>query len=126
MHLIAQVFEAIRTDADDQAGQSERLAWEYHHATPDQQEVIDRVWIALCGWSLRTFLVGHHEATPTDRLCFHLEHAIGHLQAAIDTDEMAQALLYGEPRTLSDTADSVAEILHRLIENEEDPDADAS
>jgi len=125
MHLIAQVFEAIRTDEDNQERQSARLAWEYQHATPDQQEVIDRMWIALCGYSLRTFLVGYQEATPRNRLCFHLEHAIGHLQAAIDTDDSAQALLYGEPRALSDAADAVAEILQRFLEEDEEEGADA-
>ena len=35
---------------------------EYMDATEDQKKAIDRVFIALCGWSMKTLIEGH-EAT---------------------------------------------------------------
>ena len=59
MNLIEKVFKELSTDADGDDRQAEILKEEYMHATVDQQKAIDRVFIALCGWSLRTLIEGH-------------------------------------------------------------------
>ena len=64
MNIIEKVFEAMETDTDDNKYESEILKKEYMKATVDQQKAIDRVFIALCGWSLRTLIKGHR-ATET-------------------------------------------------------------
>jgi hypothetical protein len=60
MNIIEKVFEEMSTDADGNDKQAEILKEEYMKATEDQQKAIDRVFIALCGWSLRTLLVTVH------------------------------------------------------------------
>jgi len=59
MNLIEKVFEAMSTDGDGNEKQAEIMEQEYLDATEDQQKAIDRVFIALCGWSVRTLLKGH-------------------------------------------------------------------
>ena len=59
MNLIEKVFEEMSTDADGNEKQAEIMEQEYMDATVDQQKAIDRVFIALCGWSLRTLIKGH-------------------------------------------------------------------
>jgi hypothetical protein len=59
MNIIEKVYKEIGTDADGNDKQAEILKEEYMQATQDQQKAIDRVFIALCGWSLRTLLKGH-------------------------------------------------------------------
>jgi hypothetical protein len=59
MNIIEKVFEEMSTDADGNGKQAEILKEEYMQAAQDQQKAIDRVFIALCGWSLRTLLKGH-------------------------------------------------------------------
>jgi hypothetical protein len=59
MNLIQKVFEEMSTDADGNDKQAEILKNEYMEATENQQKAIDRVFIALCGWSLKTLLKGH-------------------------------------------------------------------
>ena len=62
MTLIEKIFEEMSTDADGNEKQAEIMEQEYTDATEDQQKAIDRVFIALCGWSLKILIVGH-EAT---------------------------------------------------------------
>jgi hypothetical protein len=62
MNLIEKVFEEMSTDADGNEKQAEIMEQEYTDATEDQKKAIDRVFIALCGWSLKTLIEGH-EAT---------------------------------------------------------------
>jgi hypothetical protein len=62
MNLIEKIFEEMSTDSDGNDSQAEILQNEYTTATVDQQKAIDRVFIALCGWSLKTLIEGH-EAT---------------------------------------------------------------
>jgi hypothetical protein len=62
MNLIQKIFEEITTDDEGDDKQSTILKNEYREATVDQQKTIDRVFIALCGWSLKTLIEGH-EAT---------------------------------------------------------------
>ena len=59
MNLIEKVLKEMSTDADADDRQAEILKEEYMHATVNQQKAIDRVFIALCGWSLRTLIKGH-------------------------------------------------------------------
>jgi hypothetical protein len=64
MNLIEKIYEEISTDGDGDDRQAEILHDEYIKATVDQQKAIDRVFIALCGWSLKTLIEGH-EATES-------------------------------------------------------------
>ena len=64
MNLIEKVFKEMSTDADGNGRQAQIMENEYMDATVDQQKVIDRVFIALCGWSLKTLIEGH-EATKS-------------------------------------------------------------
>jgi hypothetical protein len=59
MNLIQKVYEEMTTDDYDDDKQSTILKNEYIEATVDQQKAIDRVFIALCGWSLKTLIEGH-------------------------------------------------------------------
>jgi hypothetical protein len=59
MNLIEKVFEEMSTDADGNDKQAAIVEDEYMDAPVDQQKAIDRVFIALCGWSLRTLIKGH-------------------------------------------------------------------
>ena len=54
MNLIERIYEEMTTDSDGNDKQAEILHDEYMKATVDQQKAIDRVFIALCGWSLKT------------------------------------------------------------------------
>ena len=62
MNLIEKIYEEMTSDSDSSDKQAEILQNEYMTATIDQQKAIDRVFIALCGWSLKTLIEGH-EAT---------------------------------------------------------------
>ena len=64
MNLIEKIYEEMATDSDGNDRQAEILQNEYTAATVDQQKAIDRVFIALCGWSLKTLIEGH-EATES-------------------------------------------------------------
>ena len=59
MNLIEKVFEEMSTDGDGNEAEAEIMERQYLNATEDQQKAIDRVFIALCGWSLRTLIKGH-------------------------------------------------------------------
>ena len=59
MNLIEKVFEAMSTDGDGNDKQAAIMEDEYMDAPVDQQKAIDRVFIALCGWSLKTLIEGH-------------------------------------------------------------------
>ena len=59
MNLIEKVYNEMSTDGDGNEKQAQIDKYEYMHATEDQQKAIDRVFIALCGWSLRTIIKGH-------------------------------------------------------------------
>ena len=59
MNLIEKIFEEMSTDSDGNDSQAEILQNEYTTATVDQQTAIDRVFIALCGWSLKTLTEGN-------------------------------------------------------------------
>ena len=67
MNLIEKIFEEMSTDADANEKQAAIMEDEYMDATVDQQKAIDRVFIALCGWSLKTLIEGH-EATESYNL----------------------------------------------------------
>ena len=54
----------MSTDADGNEKQAQIMEDEYMDATEDQKKAIDRVFIALCGWSLKTLIEGH-EATES-------------------------------------------------------------
>ena len=64
MNLIEKVYNEMSTDADGNEKQAQIMENEYGDATEDQKKAIDRVFIALCGWSLKTLIEGH-EATES-------------------------------------------------------------
>jgi len=64
MNLIEKVYNEMSTDADGNEKQAQIMEDEYVDATEDQKKAIDRVFIALCGWSLKTLIEGH-EATES-------------------------------------------------------------
>ncbi len=64
MSLIEKVYNEMSTDADGNEKQAQIMEDEYMDATEDQKKAIDRVFIALCGWSLKTLIEGH-EATES-------------------------------------------------------------
>ena len=59
MNLIEEIYEEMTTDSDGNDRQAEILQDEYMSSTVDQQKTIDRVLIALYGWSLKTLIEGH-------------------------------------------------------------------
>ena len=64
MNLIEKIYEAMTTDGDGNDKQARILEEHYTSATEDQKKAIDRVFIALCGYCLKTFIEGH-EATAS-------------------------------------------------------------
>jgi len=52
-NLIAHVSKALFSDDDDQ---SEMLADIYLSANQAERDVLDRAFICLCGWSLKTMM----------------------------------------------------------------------
>jgi hypothetical protein len=58
MNLITKIYWEMTTDDDGNDKQAQILENEYMDATEDQQKAIDRVFIALCGWSLKTLIEG--------------------------------------------------------------------
>jgi hypothetical protein len=64
MNLIEKVYNEMSTDADGNEKQAQIMEDEYMDATEDQKKAIDRVFIALCGWSMKTLIEGH-EATES-------------------------------------------------------------
>jgi len=64
MNLIEKVYNEMSTDADGNEKQAQIMEDEYMDATEDQKKAIDRIFIALCGWSLKTIIEGH-EATES-------------------------------------------------------------
>ena len=59
MNLIEKIYEEMSTDSDGNDKQAGILQNAYAEARADQQKAIDRVFIALCGWSLKTLIEGH-------------------------------------------------------------------
>ena len=59
MNLIEKIYEEMTTDGDCDDSEADILKSQYENATVDQQKAIDRVFIALCGWSLKTLIEGH-------------------------------------------------------------------
>jgi hypothetical protein len=64
MNLIEKVYNEMSTDADGNEKQAQIMEDEYMNATEDQKKTIDRIFIVLCGWSLKTIIEGH-EATES-------------------------------------------------------------
>ena len=54
--LIDKIQEEMLSDDEDREEQSEELAAAYQQASDEAKEAIDRSFIALCGWSLKTLL----------------------------------------------------------------------
>jgi hypothetical protein len=70
MNLIEKVYQEMSTDADGNDKQAVILKKEYIDATQDQQQAIDRVFIALCGWSVRGSSIRiwtHHCAKTSEK-----------------------------------------------------------
>ena len=58
MNLIEKIHVEMTTDGDGNDKQAAILEKEYMNAAEDQKKTIDRVFIALCGWSLKTLIEG--------------------------------------------------------------------
>jgi hypothetical protein len=56
MNLIERVLDEMTDDDDDTAHQSELLAAAYDAASPEAKEVVDTIFVCLCGWQLSTLL----------------------------------------------------------------------
>jgi hypothetical protein len=52
-NLVARVSKALFSDDDDQ---SDMLANVYLSATQGEKDLLDRAFICLCGWSLKTLM----------------------------------------------------------------------
>lgn len=61
-NLVANITEAIATDDYDQ---SERLADIYLSADDAGKDVLDRAFICLCGWQLKTLMENCDSEIPT-------------------------------------------------------------
>lgn len=56
MDLINRVLEAIETDEDGDERQSERIERIYSEADEATQKTVNNIFIALCGYSLKTLI----------------------------------------------------------------------
>lgn len=56
MSLIDHIQEEMLADDEDREKQSEYLKEAYEDASEKEKKSIDRCFIALCGWSLKTLL----------------------------------------------------------------------
>ena len=56
--VIERVRIALNTDEEATTRDGQRIADEYSMASPEGQRLLDRVFIELCGWSLRSLLLG--------------------------------------------------------------------
>ena len=56
MSLIDRVQEEMLADDEDREKQSDYLKEAYEDASENEKKAIDRCFIALCGWSLKTLL----------------------------------------------------------------------
>jgi hypothetical protein len=54
--ITERVRMAIETDEQDPKVSDQNVRNIYDAATPDQKAVIDRVFISICGWRLKTLL----------------------------------------------------------------------
>jgi len=61
MNLMEKVHKAILEDGVSDHRQAARLAWEYEHSTEAEQRAIDRIFVCVCGWELRTLLTSREE-----------------------------------------------------------------
>lgn len=61
MTLIDFIEEQMMTDDEDRYEQSVYLAVLYEKASQQDKELIDKVFIYLCGYSLNTLLDMNHE-----------------------------------------------------------------
>jgi hypothetical protein len=59
------VADAINSDCDYDG--DDHLEYWYTQASEDQQRAIDRVFIQLCGWTLRTLIATNGNPTSDDR-----------------------------------------------------------
>jgi len=55
-NLIELITNSILTDEDDIQEQSEIATEIYLSSTPEEKEQIDKMFIAICGWSIKTLL----------------------------------------------------------------------
>ena len=54
--LIDKIQDALLSDDDDREEQSEYLTEAYKAASQESKEAIDKCFIALCGWSLKSLI----------------------------------------------------------------------
>ena len=58
--LIDKVEKAMSSDDEDREYESEILLTTYEEATTEEKAKIDKCFIALCGWSLKTLIDGEN------------------------------------------------------------------
>jgi hypothetical protein len=58
VNILARVEAAMRGDDEDQQKHSDNIAWIYSQASKESRTLVDDVFAALCGWTLRTILAG--------------------------------------------------------------------
>jgi hypothetical protein len=58
INILARVEAAMASDTEAQEKQSDVIAQAYQLASPATRAVLDDVFAALCGWSLRSILAG--------------------------------------------------------------------
>jgi hypothetical protein len=56
MDLVERIVQEIKSDTDDEESRGVKIVWEYQHATDDQRMCVDRIFLQLCGWSLKTLI----------------------------------------------------------------------
>jgi hypothetical protein len=56
MNLIDKIYEEMTTDQDGSDRQAEIIQDIYGCATDEQKVIVDNIFIALCGWSLKMLI----------------------------------------------------------------------
>jgi hypothetical protein len=56
MNSIDKIYQEMATDQDGSDRQAEIIEGIYERATDEQKVIIDNLFIALCGWSLKMLI----------------------------------------------------------------------
>lgn len=68
INILARVERAMASDDERQDKQSSIIEEAYREASPNGQALLDRVFVALCGYSLETILTGNEGDDDEDYL----------------------------------------------------------
>ena len=61
MDLIGKILEEMLSDDSMTEKENEIIMDEYVNSTEDERKKIDRIFIALCGWSLKSLIEDYVE-----------------------------------------------------------------